>query len=321
MRRIEIVAGTKLTCGVVGGSDGVTPWGDQKAWFTCALCKGRGSSVYEKMIRSDGKPGKTTSCGCRKRANYTAYREREVEEMTRSTRRSIFSDLHQGRRPLLTAQKFGIKKDTVDFVKRMEYARLKKRFSAAKMRLIYTEARVSSTSAMHRWRLTAAEVHAIGMIHLAAVKKELKSRETEWLKLTPEQQHAAREVAHEAYYCAMSVSDGRSLGEPLAEENLLSLKEIKAVKWIAETCSLVSAAISHYVLEDYGERALEVISVSKARKMAILKRAMNDRAAGKKLRRSRKADDSGGRVGYLSAPSISAETAAAAWTAFASRSV
>jgi hypothetical protein len=285
VKKSIIIPGTKLKCGVVGGPEGVDDHGDQTAWFSCQACGNRGVSVYGIM-----KTGKTTSCGCVKRGNYKDFVGTSVLNMTAKLRRDIFSDLHTTRNAVKVAEKHGISKATVDFVRRSEYTRLECKFNTQIRARIY--ALVQAGKAAKEFKLTAAEQQAVCVLHCqhkeaaeeaAAVAKS--EHQAEWDAMSPAQQAEAKKLRMGLWYEVQGLCQGDA-SKVVEFSDLLGPSALKQVAWLADVLKVLPDTL-HTTFDGFTRKAHEIMTTSGAVNKRNMASAMNARAAGKQLRRRR----------------------------------
>jgi hypothetical protein len=284
VKKSVIIPGTLLKCGIVGGPDGVNDHGDQTAWFTCQACGNRGVSVYGIM-----KTGKTTSCGCVKRANYKSFEGTIVLNMTARVRRDVFSDLHTTRNAFKVAEKHGISKATVDFVRRSEYSRLESKFNAQTLARIY--ALVQAGKVVKEFKLTAAEQQAACVLHRqhmeAAVKAAASAKselQAAWEVMTPREQADAKEVGQAIWWEVQCICKGDA-SKTVESEDLLTSSALKQISWLADVLKILPEPL-HASYGDFTRKAHEILSTSRAVNKRTIANLMKARAAGKP-RRSR----------------------------------
>ena len=227
VKKIQINPFIKLPCGTVIGPDGSDRFGNQKAAFQCSKCFGLGSSVYYKMRLPDGAPSRPESCGCIKKGNSKRYHDDQVRTMTSASRKFALSTLHRTRNPLLTGEICGIAKHTVAVLLRFEYARLSRRFSAWKMAIIHTMACINKITAMHKYKLTEAELHLVVTMHSQNVRASRKAAqaEAERVMLAAAVAPDAEAVAYESGL-ADAQFECRAAWEGLSERDRMDIMEL-----------------------------------------------------------------------------------------------
>lgn len=130
--------------------------------------------------------------GCTEQAGILRlHQERQLEKIPRRSGSDYdfclaeirLSTLHRTRNPLFTGEICGITKHTVDVLLRLEYARLSRKFSAWKMQIIHSIATFNLTTAMHKYRLSEAEVYLIKIMHTQNLRAAWKAAQLEAEKL------------------------------------------------------------------------------------------------------------------------------------------
>jgi hypothetical protein len=139
--------------------------------------------------------------------------------MTSASRKFALSTLHRTRNPLLTGEICGIAKHTVDVLLRFEYARLSRRFSAWKMAIIHTMACINKITAMHKYKLTEAELHLVVTMHSQNIRASRKIAQAEAEKVmlaaavTPNTESVAYEFSSGGGAVRVSGGLGGSVGK------------------------------------------------------------------------------------------------------------
>jgi pyruvate/2-oxoglutarate dehydrogenase complex dihydrolipoamide acyltransferase (E2) component len=262
----------------------------------CLLCGGKGSCRFDEFLNRTAK-----SCRCLRDAAFWNNQTGFAAAVSEEKASNIFTDIHLGLDKFEIAEKRNIQSYTVDFVKRIVYARLEA-IPAATRTEIYSLAQVNVDAAMWRFKMSKAEVMAVCTIQkqqaaaqtatVAAVevnpadpaKPELQSA---WDAFSPAQKDEAKELRMDLYHSVLRMCQGKA-SKVVEFSDLLGPSAFKEVVWLADLLKVLPDPL-HTSFEGFTRKAHEIMSTSRAVNKRNMMNAMKARTAGKQLRRRRRA--------------------------------
>jgi hypothetical protein len=256
----------------------------------CAACPdGIGTCRFTELC-----DGTVKSCRCLSKLAFTTNQTAFAEALTKDQASQIFTDIHLGLDKFAIKAKHNVRSSyTVDFVKRLVYARLEA-IPAATRTEIYELAQISVDAAMWKFKMTKAEVMTVCTIQrqqataataAASVEDAIPVDRSVWNATCPDLRDEIK-LARVRTSDAVGAICGWDATSPIQDEDLILPSDLQYVTKLVEVLELLPAH-THDLFDGLSIKATSIIKKSKQRNFEIMRQGMIARAAVKPRGRRR----------------------------------
>jgi hypothetical protein len=229
------------------------------------------------------------SCRCLSKQAFKTNQTRFAEALSAEKASKVFADIFLGLDKFEIAEKRNLQSYTVDFVKRMVYARLEA-IPAATRTEIYELAQINVDAAAWSFKMTKAEVMAVCTVqHQQAAATAAKPAAEEsialWNKICPEVKDELKDAHRQTMELVESICGFNATGQ-VQDDDLLSPSELK---WITKLTEVLKAlpTTTHSTFGGFSMKAKSIAIKSQICNFETMKIAILNREAGKTRTRRR----------------------------------